>query len=467
MLQKKWMEPRMEEFVLPISFLCSMSLLGLEFPFAYLLVFLVLFFSWKINRYDFLWQCTILFGIYGFYDENITFPFKLSDLLFIVYAIGILIYRKNKVINLILKLSFIYISFLLLALLLSEEELMIQVRRFRTYLHFLYFLFPVLLFRKQVFSMDAFFRKAMVYLCVISCFYIIDSLVLCSHVLMPRTMWGDLTYLTLETNLMGDFLRIYPPGMYLVAILLFPMFFIYRFPFKYYLLMALGLLCTKTFSIIGGVLITIFCFCGTWKKKLVYLCVGFSFLYVGYIVDGKMNGALRIQHLVGQFTSFKSYHSMEDALGDMENLADFASGRGAQIIPKLELLSSTQKMLFGFGFLHDNLTTNEDYIINNTYYSNQEYAQEVATAVEVTQIQAILDIGIIGLIVQHAFFIYIYLVIRRMSCSKLYLSVLICISIFGIGGFAGLTQMHGLLLLGLSLGTVLLRQDKYIKVMAS
>ena len=132
-------------------------------------------------------------------------------------------------------------------------------------------------------------------------------------------------------------------------------------------------------------------------------------LAAGYVLDGQMNGALRVQHLVGQFTSFASYRSVEDAMSDMDNLAEFGSDRGAQIIPKIELLTSTQKLMLGFGFLHNELTTNDDYIIHNEYYSDQSAAEEVASLVEVTQVQTILDTGLIGFCVQHLFLSLIHI----------------------------------------------------------
>ena len=148
-LQKEQIELCPGDFVLPVSFLLSMSLLGLEFPFAYILVFIILYFSWTINKYDFLLQSTLLFGVYGFYDENLTFPFKLHDLLFIVYFAGFFIYWKNKNIRRLLIPVSIYILFLFFVAMLSDEFLMIQARRLRLYMHILYFLFPLLVFRKQ------------------------------------------------------------------------------------------------------------------------------------------------------------------------------------------------------------------------------------------------------------------------------------------------------------------------------
>ena len=108
MLQKEQLGLCPEDFVLPISFLLSMSLLGLEFPFAYILVFIVLYLSLIVNKYDFLLQSTILFGVFGFYDENVTFPIKMHDLLFIVYIAGFFIYWKKKNISKLLILISAY-----------------------------------------------------------------------------------------------------------------------------------------------------------------------------------------------------------------------------------------------------------------------------------------------------------------------------------------------------------------------
>ena len=102
------------------------------------------------------------------------------------------------------------------------------------------------------------------------------------------------------------------------------MLYLYKTPFQIYILIiALGLICTKTFSVIGGVLITIFCFYEYMEEENHIF--GNRICDVGrrYVLDGQMNGALRVQHLVGQFTSFASYRSVEDAMSDMDNLAEF------------------------------------------------------------------------------------------------------------------------------------------------
>ena len=152
-----------------------MSLLGLEFPFAYILVFIVLYLSLIVNKYDFLLQSTILFGVFGFYDENVTFPIKMHDLLFIVYIAGFFIYWKKKNISKLLILISAYILFLIFVAMLSDETLIVQIRRLRLYMHILYFLFPLLVFRNHDFEIDKFFKKLFIYVLIISSFYILDS----------------------------------------------------------------------------------------------------------------------------------------------------------------------------------------------------------------------------------------------------------------------------------------------------
>ena len=120
MLQKEQLGLCPEDFVLPASFLLSMSLLGLEFPFAYILVFIVLYLSLIVNKYDFLLQSTILFGVFGFYDENVTFPIKMHDLLFIVYIAGFFIYWISGFSNVSITMSLM--TAMLLAATMSSTD---------------------------------------------------------------------------------------------------------------------------------------------------------------------------------------------------------------------------------------------------------------------------------------------------------------------------------------------------------
>ena len=168
-----------------------------------------------------------------------------------------------------------------------------------------------------------------------------------------------------------------------------------------------------------------------------------------YIIDGSTGGFLRVKSTVDQFVAL-------DTARDEEDLSEFGSGRMAQIIPKFTLLSEEHRVMTGFGFLHPELTTISKYQIVNPLYIDQSRAEEVATGVEVTQVQTILDIGVIGLIIQTLFYIYLFYIIRHFNDSKYYISVLLALSIFGIGGFAGLCQTDGVTLVALSFSVIFL-----------
>ncbi len=54
------------------------------------------------------------------------------------------------------------------------------------------------------------------------------------------------------------------------------------------------------------------------------------------------------------------------------------------------------------------------------------------------------------------FFIWLYVVIRKLKYSKYYLSVMVFVFIVGLGGTMGWNQTTGLLLMGLTYAAVLL-----------
>lgn len=449
-----------EEYGYPLLFFLSLTLLGLECPVGYFFLAAILYYSYKHNRYDFLLQSTLLFGVFGYYNENIAFPFKLADIALVISLIGAYYYRKNKIIGRLLLLTIIYYAFIFLVAFLSEESFSIQIRRMRQYMQVIYFIYPLLVFANQKFDVQKLFKHILIYVTIVSIFIICDSLVFSNHILLPRTASGTLTYETLSFIPFERFVRVYPPVIYLIALLVFPFIKKYKMPLWNLVIIGIGVICTKTFSIMFGLILTYFFFYGNWKKKLSIVGVVAVLLFFGNIADKELGGALRINQLFDQFGLLTG---SKDIMDDMDDLAEFGSGRGAQIIPKLELLTNTSKQMFGFGFLHDKLTQNDDFYVDNQYYSDSSSASEVASFVEVTQVQTILDMGFMGLIVQTAFFIMIYVVIRKYKYRSLYSVTTICISLFGLGGFAGLNSPQGLLIIGLSLGSIILinRNDEF------
>lgn len=443
-----------QDFILPLSFMLSLTLLGLECPIAYFFLAAILYFSFHSNRYDLLIQSTLLFGVYHYYDENLSFPFKLADIGLILSFIAAIMYRKDKTLWKILYLTAGYFIFLFIIAILSDESFIVQLRRMRQYMYIIYFMFPLLCFGNKVFALKVFIQRITIYAIIISIFIICDSLIFSEHILFPRAVYGSLVYTDISFIPFSRFVRIYPQVIFISALLIYPLMSWYSIPKWVWPIAAIATICTKTFSYMGGVIITCFFFQKGLKNKIIQLAVCVCILFMGSIVDQSLDGALRINHLLSQFKTLLP--GKESIYNDIEALAEFGSTRGAQVIPKLELLTDMNRLSIGFGFLHAEKTTNDEFIIHNQYYSDVSKAEEVASIVEVTQIQTVLDMGLIGLFIQHLFYILIYFIIKKYQYSSFYLTVLVSVSIWGIGGFAGLCQTQGVLLVGLALGVILL-----------
>lgn len=441
-----------QEIFSAFIFLITLSLLGLEFPVAYLLLPVILFSTFLRNRYDFLIQFTILCGSYGFFSENDAFPFKWMDIALLLSVITVAIYRRDKTLNKLLLFTAGYFALLFALALTSSESIFIQIRRMREYWGIIYFMFPLLIFSREEFDIKVFYRKILTYACIICGFYIIDGLIFGGNILVPRTFAYSGYYSTYYKFYCypGSFPRKYPPGLYLLALCIFPLLKFYSIRLKHLVIFLLALLSCRTFSIIGGLVLTPLLFTGNAIKTLKYIGLGIILFIAGYQVDKVIGGQLRIAQLVEQFEVLKNPD-------DPELLIKFGTGRMAQILPKIDYMLSSGKQYTGFGFLHEELTTNNNFVITNELYSDINKSEESVARVEVTQIQTILDAGLIGLLIQTLYYLAIYFwVLRPLPYSKSYLIVLVCISFFGIGGFAGLISHHGLLLLGLTTGTILL-----------
>lgn len=441
-----------QELFSAFIFLITLSLLGLEFPVAYLLLPVVLFSSFIRNRYDFLIQFTILCGSYGFFDESGTFPFKWMDIALLLSVITIVIYRRDKTLNKLLLFTGGYFAVLFALALLSSESLMIQIRRMREYWGIIYFMFPLLVFAREEFDIKIFYRKIITYAYIICIFYIIDSLIFGGNILVPHTYSHAGYYSTYYQFYCypGSFPRKYPHGIFILALCIFPILKFYSLQIKHIVVLLLTLLTCRTFSIIGGILLSGLFFVGNIKRTLKYLGICILLFIAGFYIDKSLGGSLRIVQLVEQLEVLKNPN-------DPELLIKFGTGRMAQIIPKIDHMIYKGKQYVGFGFLHDELSKGNEFMITNEFYTDVTQSEESVARVEVTQIQTLLDVGLIGLFLQTLYYIAIYLwILRPMPYSLSYLIVLVCISFFGIGGFAGLTSHHGLLLLGITTGTILL-----------
>ena len=188
------------------------------------------------------------------------------------------------------------------------------------------------------------------------------------------------------------------------------------------------------------------------RRKLLVLGLGIAGVLGLYFVDASMAGKsddfitvspMRIYSSVNQFTQ------LNEAM-DVDDMADFGSGRIGQAIPKLELLYNLGYQWKGLGFLNRFETSNPKFIIENEYYLDQSESIEVATNIEITALQALVNIGYIGLALHILFFIYTYWIVRKLPHRLYYLSVMLLFVWFGMAGFEGLIYPKGLIMVGLA-----------------
>ena len=441
-----------QELFSAFIYLITLALLGLEFPVAYFLLPIILFSTFLRNRYDFLIQFTILCGSYAFYNEDKAFPFKWMDIALLLSVIAIVIYRRDKTLNKLLLFTGGYFAILFFFALLSSESLMIQLRRMREYWGIIYFMFPLLIFAKEEFDIKIFYRKILTYAYIIGIFYIIDCFIFGGNILVPRTPSYSGYYSTYYKFYCypGSFPRKYPHGIFIWALCVFPLLRLYSIQLKHAIVFILTLIACRTFSIIGGLFLTALFFMGNALKTIKYISIGILFFVIGFYVDKEMGGVLRIQQLFEQFEVLKDPTNPE-------LLIKFGTGRMAQFIPKIDHMIYSGKLYEGFGFLHDKLSKGNEFMITNEFYTDVTQSEESVARVEMSQLQTILDIGIIGFLIQVFYYLAIYFwILRPMPYSQSYLVVFVCISLFGVGGFTGVTSHQGLLLLGLTSGTILL-----------
>ncbi len=456
--ERRLLDLKWADYTWPLLFLLSMAMMGLKFPLGYLLVPIILINRFRVDRYDFLIMLTIFFGGYGLIGEG-TLPVKTWDLAFVASVIGALVYRKDQLVKNVLWLIVGYAVLLLFIASFSDERMMVQIRTIRGYLYFIYFVIPLIVFAGRTFNILVFFKKLMPYVICLCVFYVCDAFVFNGHILLPCTFsWTGDESVFYNPTLYGfaTFPRIYPPGLFIAVLAVYPIVRLYRLCRWQFILFFMALGATRTFTVISGFLAEYVLSMPNLGKVVRYGVGVVVVLLAVYGLDAILpadneNGdsALRI------YSSVQQVMNLEVAQDD-EDIAELGSGRLGQAIPKIELVSEFNKELVGLGFLHPQLTTNTKYIIDNPFYNDQEKAEEVATGIEVEPLQVYVSCGFIGLIVHVLFFVATFLLIRKMPYSFYYLTVLFGLFWFGLGGFAQLNTADGLLICSLAYSLVIL-----------
>lgn len=460
--QKKYLDLQLHEWLWPLAALLSLSMIGLSFPLGYLGLAIVMFNRFFKNRYDFLIIFCIWCGNYAFTaldNYKVTQPWNIG---LAVSIIGAIFLKWNSATRKTIIALIIYAASLIWLAIQSWETLKVQSIILKTYFFFIYFTLPLLFFANREFNVAYFFRRLFPYMLIICIFYIIDCIIFNGNVLIPNSYlsggaisrfydlyWAPFSF---------QFPRKYPPGLYLLVLIIFPLQQFYKLRTWQWIVIILALLTCRTFSVITALLLSFLLFQKNTRKTAIYLGALIVAMVPVYFVDKAMGvtsnkdeSVLRISSSVDQFINLGSAQ-------DDEDLAEFGSGRMAQALPKLALVYEYKKQWTGLGFLHPQYTKNPKLIIFNEYYSDVTKAEESAAGIEVELLQTFVNCGYLGLIVFFIFYGYTCWVIRKYRLAKFYYTVLFAVFWMGMGGFATLSFPHGLIITGLAYGVVLLSE---------
>lgn len=445
-------------------YLFALSLYGLDFYPAILLIFFLLIDSWNSNRVEFVLRFTLLAGCYGFTAPDRGFPVKPSDVALMLSFIAFLFYRKRGVVMKITVAIALYIFFILGLAMLSDESMLIQILQIRNYLSIIYLFFVLYVWADYEFDIKILWHLAIVYSLVVCCFYIIDGFILSGYAFIPNTViFSDDTSYFYDLNWAPFSLRFprkYPPGLYLMALAVYPVARYERLSVWQWVIVFLALFACRTMTFIAALVVTYIVSAGLTRRFIRYCLLAIICLPLFFIADRLSGNHLRIASTVDQFVNFTMPEEQIDG-EQVEGLVTFGSGRLEQIIPKIYHQIESGKLLTGFGFLHPQKTTASQFIIDNPLYSDIASSEEVVTGVEVTQIQTILDIGIIGFIIQTLFYIYLYRIVRNQRESFYFGSTLVIFFIAGLGGFSGWIFYQSLFLISISLAAVICYNKHY------
>lgn len=444
---------------LVVAFGLLLALVGLRFFPALLPLAMFLLWRFRTDLYSFLIEAFIVMGNFAF-KANDVLPFKSSDIALMLGVLGIFIYRKNKVISRISWAMLAYFAVLILLAMTSVESMRIQFVMMRYYIVIIAFFIPLLIFANRKFDWDRFIHTLVLHALVICGFYVVDTFIFNGFILLPGALASKLPSTFYDPYFKPlSFItpRHYPYGLYWLVLCIMPLTMgKIRLSWPQWVMIALTLFASRTNSLLFALIVCFIFFRPNIRQVARFALIGVVALTAGYYIDNATGRAMRLADNIDQFTSL-------EAAQDDEDLAEFGTGRMAQILPKWALLSEMGRFDRGFGFLHPTLTTNPIFQIRNDYYTDVTQADELATAVEVTQVQTILDCGFIGLAAQFAFYIGIYFIIRRLKYAKYYLCAFVGMSVLGIGGFAGVTQPDGLLIISIALASVLLANKERLK----
>lgn len=448
------------DFKWPLLFLLCLSLTGLHVYPAILGCLAILLKAFREDRYQFAIMAFFLFGGYSIMPINI-FPVKFTDVAFLSGIVLAVLLRKPPLLKRMLVLYLLFVAVLLWVAHQSWESMRVQFIVLRFYFSFIVVFIYLATFANRSFDLRRMVHTLMAFLVLVCGYYIADGIIFKTHFFIPGAVWSDpatITALSAHPFSLTP-ARVYPHALVFIPFALIPAMRMYRIPAWVWVMVALSALTTFTFTYITALVVTCLLFQGSLRRLLKISIIALLGFAAAYGIDsilpmheneyGMRNSTLRIRSTIDQFVA------LSEAMDD-EDIAEFGSGRMAQAIPKMELVSLYHKEMTGLGFLHQDYSNNTRFIVNNEYYTDVTQSEEVATGIEVIPLQIYISGGWIGLIAMNVFLFGLWFIVRKLTYSYIYAASLVFVLIMGIGGFASPTTFPGMQILAFAFAMVVL-----------
>lgn len=456
---------------MPVVFMLTLALCGLQFFPAFFFLIVLLVREYRADRYSFTVMLMLSLGCYGITNQA-TFFVKTFDLILAASLTLFLLMHKTPIVRKLMWLCVAYGVALCIIAMYSVESFFIQFLSIRTYVAICCFIIPVGIFAGRNFEMEKFFEALMPFVLLMCGFYAIDAFIIKGNILVPKTFaWGaDSTILhPLLNPFSTTIFRKYPPGMIFVAVASYPILRYYSLNWRQWSVVILGLLATTTFTVILPFLL-LYCI-AKGLGKYIFVSVGtfIALFALAYIVDsilpmhttedGLEQSTFRIKSSINQFVKLKS-------TTDAEELAKFGSGRMAQLLPNLQLVSDEGKELTGLGFLHEDYTKIARYKIVNVFFTDISQNEIMAGVIEINPAQIYVFAGIAGLVVVYGFYFCTYWLLRRLRYRGLYYCTLFLVLFMSLGNYATVSNISSIVSMGFTLGLVCLanRPESYFRI---
>ncbi len=461
--EKVYFNVTRSEWLWDTVFLLSLSLIGLEMPLGYLLVVILLLKSWNTDREGFIIKLTLVLGGYALTRANI--QWGINPLFFVttLSLFGMCVFKKTRQLKMILLLYFAYAALTWLEAFISDETIGNQFRTILEYLAFCFFIIPMMAFSGKPFDMHRFWTRLFTIQLIICVFYILDAYVFRGWVLIPQS-WIDFkgtksTWMhLLMRGPMGLIPRKYPPGLYPMALLIYPIARYYKMKWWQWVIVIVAIMSTKTFTFYTAILVGYFFSIGKVKTLIIYGTLGLAALVGLYFIDDSMGYTGEDESYMQSKLRIASSINQLVAVGDAEDDEDVSSagsGRAAQAISKFENIFEQEKTFFGFGFIPPD-TKNPKFLVYNEYIPDPTMRYTNCIEVEIAPIQLFLKLGFFGLVVHVLFLFGLCWLLREDRYRGYFYNVMLVIVWYGLGGFSGWLFKEGIYLGSLAFATVLL-----------